>query len=62
MEIIKPGNLDRINRAIIFECPYCDCIFKVVKDEYLIKSQYNEEYFEVICPFCGSTLKIIKGN
>ena len=54
MEIIKPGNLDRMNKAIIFTCPHCDCIFKATKDEYHTDSQYNEFYYTINCPFCGN--------
>ena len=45
MKIIKEGNLDKLMRVKRFKCDYCDCIFTANHKEYIIDSQYNEEYY-----------------
>ena len=54
MKIIKEGNLNKLMRVKRFKCDYCDCIFTADKNEYIIDSQYNEEYYYCICPCCDN--------
>lgn len=54
MKIIKEGNLDKLMRVKRFKCDYCDCIFTANHKEYIIDSQYNEEYYYCICPCCDN--------
>ena len=54
MKIIKEGNLNKLMRVKRFKCDYCDCIFTANHKEYIIDSQYNEEYYYCICPCCDN--------
>lgn len=54
MKIIKEGNLNKLMRVKRFKCDYCDCIFTADKNEYIIDSQYNEEYYYCTCPCCNN--------
>ena len=54
MKIIKEGNLDKLMRVKRFKCDCCDCIFTANHKEYIIDSQYNEEYYYCICPCCDN--------
>ena len=55
MEIVKKGDLDRLKKTRQFECKRCGCVFKAYKDEYEVKSEYNEIYFTCKCPTCGGS-------
>lgn len=57
MEIIKHGDLTRIERkyTIELECKECGCIFKIDRR----KDKYRENQFDgawINCPDCGNTV------
>ena len=56
MKIIKQGSIKKLYKTETFDCDFCGCLFEADKTEYLIGSQYNEEYLYVNCPFCGHTV------
>lgn len=55
MEIIKEGNLERLEETKTFECKRCGCVFKANKEEYAACSQNNDIYYLCHCPTCGKT-------
>lgn len=60
MKIIKPGNIDKIKKIKMFHCDFCGCLFEADNTEYKTNSQYNETYYDVICPFCRR--RVYKGD
>lgn len=52
MNILRKGDINKINRIKRFNCKNCGCLFEANKDEYRVGSQYNEEYYYCKCPFC----------
>ena len=54
MEIIKPGDLDKLKQIKRFECRKCGCIFTADNTEYEIDDQYSQEYYSCDCPTCGN--------
>ena len=60
MEIIKPGNLNKLKQIMCFECRKCGCIFTADNTEYEIDDQYNQEYYACKCPTCGNQVVLDK--
>lgn len=58
MRIIREGDKQlaeiKHNKVRQFECHSCYCIWQAGKDEYKVGSQYNNEYYYMNCPCCGS--------
>ena len=55
MEIIRQGDLYRLNKIKQFDCPTCGCIFLADKNEYEYSGmQYNKTYWKCKCPTCGN--------
>lgn len=50
MRIIKHGNPNKI----VFECPWCGCIFKACKGEYTVYSSQSglKTWAAIECPDC----------
>lgn len=53
MNILKAGNLNRIDNVKHFECDTCGCIFEADRTEYLRETDFrNGHYFICKCPTC----------
>lgn len=53
MEIIKPGDPERLKQTKIFKCPRCGCEFKADKGEYIIGDMWrNMQTYTCYCPTC----------
>ena len=60
MQIIKPGNLEKIKQlqkaTKRFKCSYCDCVFEADKGEYTPGSGLQWDWeASAECPCCGRT-------
>lgn len=61
MEIIKEGDLTRLDPKIVFECKRCGCIFKASKGEYTSGRSFDQSYAYSNCPTCkNSCMKIFE--
>lgn len=56
MEIIKQGEIERVEETKMFECKRCGCVFKSDRSEYLTGNHYNALYYTCTCPTCGKTV------
>lgn len=53
MEIIKQGDLSRINKTKHFKCPYCGCEFLAEPFEYISTGMWrNLQTYLSKCPTC----------
>lgn len=56
MEIIREGDISRLEPVYRFECPICGCIYEAVKSEcrpVIVGYNYNEdEEYYYKCPTC----------
>lgn len=53
MFIVKEGDLSRLDKEETFECPACGCVFVAKKEEYLSRTDYeNNVIIECKCPCC----------
>ena len=53
MEIIKPGDLSRLEHKRAFKCPFCGCEFIANKSEYRTYDTHcNHSYCVCECPTC----------
>jgi len=54
MKIIKPGDMRKAKKVILFICDRCGCMFEADEDEYVLKTcQYQGDWMEIHCPTCG---------
>ena len=56
MEIIKKGEIERVEETKMFECKRCGCVFKADRSEYISDQHYDEFYYTCTCPTCGKTV------
>ena len=58
MEIVVPGNMDRVKKIKTFECETCGCVFKASLGEYSSVEAYVTQHdgieAECKCPYCGN--------
>ena len=52
MEIIKNGDLSKLEQYEQFECPHCGCIFLATHSEYVVGFFRNELSYCIHCPTC----------
>ena len=53
MEIIKPGDVNKILKPKRFICPNCGCVFMADCTEYSYAGmQYNQPHYQCLCPTC----------
>ena len=56
MEIIKKGEIERVEETKMFECKRCGCVFKADRSEYISGQHYDDFYYTCTCPTCGKTV------
>lgn len=62
MNIIKKGDLKRLDKTRRFTCDMCGCIWEANQKEYRRDDMFNE-LLVCSCPTCGSdTYASLKGN
>ena len=52
MNIIKPGDMSRLDTTKRFECPACGCIWDANASEYRREMDRNGDVFACECPTC----------
>ena len=55
MNIIKAGDLKRLQKIRRFECEHCGCIWDSDSSEYHTETDYrNGHYYVMRCPTCSA--------
>lgn len=55
IEIIKEGKFTEQD-TVVFECTYCECVFKISRNECKRCSFYNATALITDCPCCNERL------